>query len=80
MTEPTQNPVVAAIPGGGWRIQHRDDDGTTLDSPVLAWIFYVDGTCKPVDIDPTGWCDNPLTDSNFVRVYHPDEEQQPADA
>lgn len=75
MPEPISNPVVAAVPGGGWRVQHRDDDGATLDHPLLAWIFYADGTCKPVDVDPTAWCDDPTSDANFVRVYHPDEEQ-----
>lgn len=76
MPEPTPNPVVAAIPGGGWRIEYKDDDGTPLISPVLAWAIHADGTCKPIDVDPSGWCDDPLTAANFIRVYHPDEEEQ----
>ncbi|NEE12011.1 hypothetical protein G3M58_36835 [Streptomyces sp. SID7499] len=74
MPEPIENPVVAAIPGGGWLIDHKEDDGTVTTSPVLAWMFYADGTCKPVDVDGTGWCDDPTSDSNFVGVYHPDSQ------
>lgn len=34
---------VAAIPGGGWRLAWKNEDGSELIEPVLAWIIGADG-------------------------------------
>lgn len=68
------NPVVAALPGNGWRAVYRLADGTEASSPIVAWLVHQDGDVQPVDVDSDGITDNPKGASNFVRLLHPDEE------
>ncbi|MFH8470580.1 hypothetical protein [Streptomyces sp. NPDC017991] len=71
---PVDPPVVAALPGAGWRAEFRDEDGSLSSNPLTAWLVYADGNIKPADVDLTGEADDPTTVSNFVRLYHPSEE------
>jgi hypothetical protein len=66
--------VVGAVPGGEWRVEYRNDDGTVHSSPIVAWLVYDDGSVKPTDSDGTGYVDDPTTVGNFTRIYHPSEE------
>jgi hypothetical protein len=69
-------PVVAALPGAGWRAEFRDDDGSLDSVPLTAWLVYADGNIKPADVESSGEADDPTTVSNFVRLFHPSEEAQ----
>lgn len=74
-------PIVAALPGGGWRIEYdaiRPKDGSTFSDPVLAWLVRANGETYPISTDSSGLTDDPTDASNFRRVYHPDEEQEGA--
>ena len=66
--------IVGAIPGGGWRAEYRQDDGSTLSTPVVAWNVRADGGLDPICVDPDGLTGDPTDDTNFVRLYLPDEE------
>jgi hypothetical protein len=69
---PSESPIVAVIPGGGWLAGYKDEDsGEEITDPVLAWTVTADGTCQPVDVDGTGWCDDPTSVDNFTRLYEP---------
>lgn len=70
---PAQPPVVAVIPGGGWVVEFKDDD-TVIPSPIVAWTVDAQGSVTPLSSDSTGYCEDPTGSSNFVRIYHPDEE------
>ncbi|MEU6344458.1 hypothetical protein ABZ883_26320 [Streptomyces sp. NPDC046977] len=74
-------PVVAAIPGGGWRVEYRDDEdeGRTFSEPVLAWQIRADGDCVPLTVDATGYACDPCDGANFVRVFLPAEERHGSD-
>jgi hypothetical protein len=65
--------VVAAIPGGGWKVVYEDDGELVTDS-VLLWLVRADGSVTPMDGDRTGDIDNPLSVSNFKQLLAPGEE------
>lgn len=67
-------PVVAAIPGGGWRTAYREDDGTLSIDPLVAWIVRSDGTMTAIDTDSHGDCDEAPSISNFAHLLAPGEE------
>ncbi|MFC7933961.1 hypothetical protein [Streptomyces cinereoruber] len=67
-------PVVAAIPGGGWGARFKEEDGTFLVDPLVAWTIRSDGTLTPIDTDSTGLCDDPTTVSNFDGIVAPGAE------
>ena len=53
------NPVVAALPGQGWRFIRQDDEGDIdvggvayFISPVLGFLVYADGSVVAVAPDP----------------------------
>ncbi|MGV9227601.1 hypothetical protein ACWDPF_33595 [Streptomyces albogriseolus] len=68
--------VVAALPGGGWKITTKFTDGETWTTPVLAWLVHEDGDVVPVDISPDGSAGNAVIaddeTAQEVAVYHPD--------
>ena len=66
--------VVAALPGAGWSARCTDDDGTSDDSPLLAWIVFDDGEIKPVWMGVDGYGDNPCDFGNFVELVPPGSE------
>ncbi|MGA4979329.1 hypothetical protein [Streptomyces cinereoruber] len=69
-----EHPVVAAIPGGGWSARYKEEDGTFLVDPLVAWTIRSNGTLAPVDTDPTGLCDDPTTMGNFDGLVAPGSE------
>jgi hypothetical protein len=72
----SDDPPLAAIPGGGWMVKHRGDDGTEWVSPVLAWTIDRYGRCTPVCTDGEGFAEpDPLSASVF---FHADERETPA--
>jgi hypothetical protein len=68
-----QHPVVAAIPGGGWKAVY-EDEGELVTDPILVWLVRADGSVSPVDGDRTGDTDNPINVSNFKQLLAPGEE------
>jgi hypothetical protein len=50
--------VVAAVPGGGWRVQLVGKDGSTRTEPVLAWTVNSAGGFEPVGPDSSGYVDS----------------------
>jgi hypothetical protein len=66
-------PVIAALPGQGWVVEYKEDDGSTYTNPVLCWLVRSDGSTTPLDSDGTGYCDEPATVGNFVRLIPPGE-------
>ncbi|URM90388.1 glycosyltransferase family 4 protein [Streptomyces sp. MRC013] len=67
-------PVVAAVPGGGWLVEHLSDDEGTWVEPVLLWNVRADGTVDPQCMSSDGISGDPTSDPSFVRLYHPDHE------
>lgn len=45
---------VAAIPGGGWQLAWKQDDGTEFLDPVVAWVINRDGWARAVSVDSNG--------------------------
>ncbi|PBC96183.1 hypothetical protein BX281_4198 [Streptomyces sp. Ag82_O1-15] len=71
--DPKINPVVAALPGGGWRVAYEQEDGTVEISPLLAWLVLADGQMIPMDAGHDGSVNDPRTTGNFAGMSHPDE-------
>lgn len=67
------NPVVAALPGGGWRARFKEDDGSRHVWPIVCWLVRADGSCTPVDVDCYGIQGDPTESSNFDRLLGPDD-------
>lgn len=47
-------PVVAAVPGGGWRVQRRAEGAQPATEHVVAWLVRADGRVEAVTCDATG--------------------------
>ncbi|MFF6859915.1 hypothetical protein ACFY9H_31610 [Streptomyces bacillaris] len=71
-------PVVAAIPGGGWSARYKNEDGTFTVDPLVAWTVRSDGTFAPIDTDTTGLCDDPTASSSFDGLVAPGAETRTA--
>jgi hypothetical protein len=61
------------LPGGGWMAEYREDDGTLVRYPVVAWQASAHtGLVEPVGVDDHGFPETMLTETgNFVRLWHP---------
>lgn len=70
------HPVVAAIPGGGWRARYTNSDGTSLEDPLVAWTVHSNGTLTPIDTDHSGLCDDATAVGNFDGLVAPGTETQ----
>jgi hypothetical protein len=48
--------VVAAVPGGGWRVQWKEEGpgGTPLTEQVLAWLITSQGRATAITVDAQG--------------------------
>ncbi|MFC8406754.1 hypothetical protein ACWEQ5_13595 [Streptomyces griseoincarnatus] len=66
------NPVVAALPGGGWIAEFKQDDGSVETYPLVAWLVLADGEMIPMDASASGDAQDPREVANFQRMYHPD--------
>lgn len=69
-------PVVAALPGGEWRAEFKDDDGTIHSTPLLSWNVRADGTATPIVAGSDGDVYDPCEVSNFSRLYIPEWENE----
>jgi hypothetical protein len=63
--------AIQLIPGGGWMVEHTDDDGTRWGEPILAWALNVGGAITPLVTDSVGWVDTLAQDRQRSRIYHP---------
>ncbi|AEM87055.1 hypothetical protein [Streptomyces violaceusniger] len=70
---PAKGPVVAALPGDGWRSEFTFE-GSLHSWPIAAWLVRDDGECEPATVDRDGLITDPTTAGNFTRLFHPDEE------
>ncbi|MEU2434500.1 hypothetical protein ABZ611_34345 [Streptomyces sp. NPDC007861] len=66
------NPVVAALPGGGWFTEYKQDDGSVQAYPLVAWLVLADGEMIPMDAAVDGFVQDPRETGNFHRLFHPD--------
>lgn len=66
---------IAVIPGGGWRIEWPQEDGTTLTEPVLAWGIDADGWGKPLMTDVDGSVEP--VEVGKARILPPSEGAHP---
>lgn len=76
--QPDKGRVTTAIPGAGWRAEFRFE-GRLHSWPVVAWLVREDGECEPLTVDRDGIADDPTTTSNFTRLFHPGEEDEPGE-
>jgi hypothetical protein len=73
-------PVVAALPGQGWRIEYTDD-GRKWSQPIVGWLVRADGSVTVVDIDETGYvAERDTGEGDVGRIYHPDADSDLPDA
>lgn len=49
-----ESPIIAAVPGQGWSVQHREADGTTRETSVIAFAVNADGSVFPGTADADG--------------------------
>ena len=74
-----QSPVAAVLPGGGWTFSL----GGGRPHPVLAWVFFKDGSVEPVAIDPNGLHYYPAAQHDPDTLFYPpqqDDGEKPSDA
>lgn len=65
------SPVVAAVPGGGWRVEHTQEDGAVWSEPIVAWAIYPNGTAQAITVDGDGYADELVQRDGEWHVYHP---------
>ncbi|WP_445186771.1 hypothetical protein ACTXG6_06050 [Pseudonocardia sp. Cha107L01] len=71
----TTNPVVAALPGQGWRYVVEDAEGPVL-TPVVGFLVHADGSVVAVAADPD-YADNgirPVAELGAVTTLLPPNE------
>lgn len=68
---------MSAIPGGGWQIAWKQDDGTEFIDPVLAWVVDHHGQAKAMSADSTG-CVDFFEDGPNARLIPPAATPPPA--
>jgi len=66
-------PAVGAVPGGGWMIDCKDDEGGSWTLPILAWTIHANGTASPLTTDADGVATDATEGLASYRIYHPDE-------
>lgn len=65
---------VGVVPGGGWRAEVTEEDGTVWSAPVVAWMIKDGGWAVPVVGDLQGYARHPKHLGRPCRLYHPDTE------
>jgi hypothetical protein len=68
-----QAAVVGAVPGGGWLIKYKDDEGAKHVVPILAWTVHADGSATPLATGQDGLTNDATSGLDDYRIYHPDE-------
>ncbi|MFH8417065.1 hypothetical protein [Streptomyces collinus] len=69
---PKVNPIVAALPGGGWFTEYEQDDGSVETYPLVAWLVLADAEMIPMDASTNGFVQDPRDVGNFQRLFHPE--------
>jgi hypothetical protein len=64
--------TVQLIPGNGWMVEHKEEDGTRRGEPILAWALDVNGWVSPLTTDSDGAVNSLHHSRREYRVYHPD--------
>ncbi|MFJ3719065.1 hypothetical protein [Streptomyces sp. NPDC090057] len=65
------NPVIAALPGGGWKAICGSGTGFDSQLPIVGWLVYADGTCRPFTFDWSGNQHDPTTRPDFRSLQEP---------
>ncbi|WP_228184054.1 hypothetical protein [Streptomyces anulatus] len=73
-----EHPVVGAIPGSGWRVRFKNEDGTFIEDPLVAWTVRSDGTLTPIDTDDNGECQPSTAMGNFDGLIAPGAQARTA--
>ncbi|GAB3718320.1 hypothetical protein [Nocardiopsis nanhaiensis] len=63
-------PIVAAVPGQGWRAEYTDDEYGPSIAPVLAWTINHTGLTEPVVLDAEG---SHMPESSISKLVPPDD-------
>jgi hypothetical protein len=64
-------PVVAALPGQGWRVEFTDDNGESRSQPIVGWLVRADGSVTPADTNEAGCVMELDTGTGGKwRIYH----------
>jgi hypothetical protein len=76
---------IAAVPGGGWRCEVTEEDGTVWSVPVIAWTIREGGWAVPIVTNEHGHGMYPKALNRPYLIHHPDSETivgapQPKDA
>ena len=71
-------PIVAAVPGGGWRVEYKLDGGEIWSDPVLAWLIRSDGSVFAVDSDVAGIVSDVTETRNFHQLVAPQPTERTA--
>jgi hypothetical protein len=77
MADDPHPPITAIMPGGGWRVEWTDSDGTIWSEPLVGWGLK-GGSVVPLSTDCDGLVDDFDLVSGKWRIYHPDATE-PAD-
>ena len=64
-----ENPVVAALPGTGWRAEYNDDGGDPWSEPVIAFIVHANGLVQAVSVAADGEMGVAQDSLEFRRIY-----------
>jgi len=70
---PTVEPG-ATVPGGGWRCEVTEEDGTVWSAPVIAWTIREGGWGVPVVTNAHGHAMYPKNLERPFLIYHPESE------
>lgn len=66
--------IISIIPGGEWIAAYKQEDGSVLCSPLVAWALEEDDRgvrlISPIDTCLDGECQDPRCQMNFVGVFH----------
>jgi hypothetical protein len=65
--------IIQIIPGGGWMVCAKDDDGDEISQPVVCWALYNSGEIRPHIQNELGTIDATFVEDGITRFYHPDE-------
>jgi hypothetical protein len=67
-------PLVAIMPGGGWRVEWTDTEGRKSSQPLVGWGLKATGEVVPLDTDSQGIVDDMDNSGGKYRIYHPDAD------
>ena len=73
--------IVQIMPSDGWRAAYfRETEGSreikVYSYPLVGWGLLDSGLVVPLDVDRSGWVEDPTEASNFVSLIPPGEEER----